>query len=124
MVKLSEVISYAKMCGSHIVVAFSSNRFLINPGYEYNNQTHNWVNPTIYPTDNMRPEKTKSWEIGLNSKFWGNRFNLDVVYHRSNTLNQTSKVNIPSPSGYRQVIVQVGSVQNQGIELVLGFSDR
>ena len=44
----------------------------------------------------MKPEKTKSWEIGLNLKFWGNRFNLDATYYRSNTLNKTFKVDIPS----------------------------
>ncbi len=124
MVKLPEVISYAKIRGSYTVVASSFDRFLTNPGYEYNSQTHNWANPTVYPMDNMKPEKTKSWEIGLNLKFWGNRFNLDATYYRSNTLNQTFKVDIPSSSGYKQAIVQAGNVQNQGIELALGFSDK
>ena len=63
MVKLPEVISYAKIRGSYTVVASSFDRFLTNPGYEYNSQTHNWANPTVYPMDNMKPEKTKSWEI-------------------------------------------------------------
>ena len=124
MVKLPEVISYAKIRGSYTVVASSFDRFLTNPGYEYNSQTHNWANPTVYPMDNMKPEKTKSWEIGLNLKFWGNRFYLDATYYRSNTLNQTFKVDIPSSSGYKQAIVQAGNVQNQGIELALGFSDK
>ena len=109
MVKLPEVISYAKIRGSYTVVASSFDRFLTNPGYEYNSQTHNWANPTVYPMDNMKPEKTKSWEIGLNLKFWGNRFNLDATYYRSNTLNQTFKVDIPSSSGYKQAIVQAGT---------------
>ena len=124
MVKLPEVISYAKIRGSYTVVASSFDRFLTNPGYEYNSQTHNWANPTVYPMDNMKPEKTKSWEIGLNLKFWGNRFNLDATYYRSNTLNQTFKVDIPSSSGYKQAIVQAGNVQNQGLELALGFNDK
>ena len=110
MVKLPEVISYAKIRGSYTVVASFFDRFLTNPGYEYNSQTHNWANPTVYPMDNMKPEKTKSWEIGLNLKFWGNRFNLDATYYRSNTLNQTFKVDIPSSSGYKQAIVQAGNV--------------
>lgn len=55
MVKLPEVISYAKIRGSYTVVASSFDRFLTNPGYEYNSQTHNWANPTVYPMDNMKP---------------------------------------------------------------------
>ncbi len=103
-----------KVRGSYTVVASSFDRYLTNPGYEYNSQTHNWANPTVYPMDNLKPEKTKSWEIGLNLKFWENRFNLDATYYRSNTLNQTFKVDIPSSSGYNKAIVQTGNVQNQG----------
>lgn len=124
MFELPEVITYAKVRGSYTVVASSFDRYLTNPGYEYNAQTHNWENPTVYPMDNMKPEKTKSWEIGLNLKFWENRFNLDATYYRSNTLNQTFKVDIPSSSGYNKAIVQAGNVQNQGLELALGFQDE
>ena len=124
MFALPKIISYAKVRGSYTVVASSFDRYLTNPGYEYNSQTHNWANPTVYPMDNLKPEKTKSWEIGLNLKFWENRFNLDATYYRSNTLNQTFKVDIPSSSGYNKAIVQTGNVQNQGIELALGFTDE
>lgn len=124
MFKLPEFITYAKVRGSYTVVASSFDRFLTNPGYEYNSQTHNWENPKVFPMDNMKPEKTKSWEIGLNLKFWKNRLNLDATYYRSNTLNQTFKVDIPSSSGYNKAIVQAGNVQNQGVELALGFNDE
>lgn len=124
MLELPEVISYAKIRGSYTIVASSFDRFLTNPGYVYNAQTHNWENPTVYPMDDMKPEKTKSWEIGLNLKFWKNRFNLDATYYRSNTLNQTFSVDIPPSSGYNKAIVQAGNVQNQGVELGLGFHDE
>lgn len=124
MFELPEVISYAKIRGSYTIVASSFDRFLTNPGYVYNAQTHNWENPTVYPMDDMKPEKTKSWEIGLNLKFWENRFNLDATYYRSNTLNQTFSVDIPPSSGYNKAIVQAGNVQNQGVELGLGFQDE
>lgn len=124
MFELPEVISYAKIRGSYTIVASSFDRFLTNPGYVYNAQTHNWENPTVYPMDDMKPEKTKSWEIGLNLKFWENRFNLDATYYRSNTFNQTFSVDIPPSSGYNKAIVQAGNVQNQGVELGLGFQDE
>lgn len=124
MFKIPEWITYAKVRGSYTIVASSFDRFLTNPGYEYNSQTHNWANPTVYPMKDMKPEKTKSWEIGLNLKFWENRFYLDATYYRSNTTNQTFKVDIPSSSGYSKAIIQAGNVQNQGVELALGFQDE
>lgn len=124
MFKMPEWITYAKVRGSYTMVASSFDRFLTNPGYEYNSQTHNWANPTVYPMEDMKPEKTKSWEIGLNLKFWKNRFHLDATYYRSSTTNQTFKVDIPSSSGYSKAIIQAGNVQNQGLELALGFQDE
>ncbi len=124
MFKLPEIISYAKIRGSYTIVASSFERFLTNPGYEYDSQTHNWTNPTTYPAENLKPEKTKSWEVGLNAKFWDNRFNLDVTYYRSNTLNQTFYVDIPATSGYSRAIVQTGNVQNQGLEMGIGYNER
>lgn len=121
---MPEFITYAKVRGSYTVVASSFDRFLTNPGYVYNSQTHNWENPNVFPMDDLRPEKTKSWEAGLNLKFWENRFNIDATYYRSNTLNQTFKVDLPSSSGYKQAVVQTGNVQNQGLELAVGFNDE
>lgn len=121
---MPDFITYLKVRGSYTVVASSFDRFLTNPGYTYNSQTHNWENPNVFPMDDLRPEKTKSWEAGLNLKFWDNRFNIDATYYRSNTLNQTFKVDLPSSSGYKQAIVQTGNVQNQGLELAVGFNDE
>lgn len=124
MINMPELITYAKLRGSYTVVASSFDRFLTNPGYEYSSQTHNWSNPLIFPMDNLKPESTRSWELGANLRFLKNRINFDVTYYRSNTLNQTFLVDIPSSSGYKKAVVQTGNVQNQGIELALGFNDE
>ena len=39
-------------------------------------------------------------------------------------MNQTFSVDIPPSSGYNKAIVQAGNVQNQGVELGLGFHDE
>lgn len=124
MFELPKIITYAKLRGSYTKVASSFDRYLTNPGYEYDSQTHNWANPTVFPMNDLKPEETRSWEVGLNVRFWENRFNLDATYYRSNTKNQTFEVDIPSSSGYKKAIVQTGNVQNQGIELALGFTDK
>ena len=91
--------------------------------YKRQNQTHNWSKPSTYPAYNLKPEDTKSWEIGLNARFL-NHINLDVTYYRSNTYHQTIYAPLPSSSGYNQVVVQAGDVQNQGVELALGYNNK
>lgn len=53
-----------------------------------------------------------------------NHINLDVTYYRSNTYHQTIYAPLPSSSGYNQVVVQAGDVQNQGVELALGYNNK
>ena len=120
MVNMPEWFTFLKVRGSYSKVASAFARYLSNPAYSFNNQTHNWSKPPAY---NLKPEDTKSWEIGLNARFL-NHINFDVTYYRSNTYHQTIYAPLPSSSGYNQVVVQAGDVQNQGVELALGYNNK
>lgn len=121
MVKLPKWITFMKMRASYSDVASAFDRFLSNPSYHFNNQTHLWEKSNIAPLEHMKPENTRSWELGLNSKFLNNTINLDVTLYRSNTYNQTIYGKTSTSSLYSEQIVQSGNVQNQGIELTLGY---
>ena len=123
MVKMPEWFSFLKVRGSYSKVASAFGRYLSHPSYIFNEQTHNWTKPSTYPAFNLEPEDTKSWEIGLNARFF-NHINLDVTYYRSNTYHQTIYAPLPSSSGYNNVVVQTGNVQNQGMEFALGYNNK
>ena len=123
MCKLPEAISYLKVRASWAEVASAPARFLTLLQYSYNDQTDSYEYPSTHYDTNLKPENTKSWELGLNAKFLKNRINFDVTWYRSNTFNQTFYVDASASSGYKQNIVQTGNIQNQGIELALGYSD-
>lgn len=71
---------------------------------------------------NLKPEDTRSWEIGLNARLW-NHFSIDATYYHSNTYNQTFNITLASSSGYSSAIVQTGNIQNYGLELALGYNN-
>lgn len=123
MVKLPEVISYLKVRASWAEVASAPERYLTLLQYSYNDQTDIYEYPSTHYDTNLKPENTKSWELGLNAKFLKNRINLDFTWYKSNTFNQTFFVDASASSGYKQNIVQTGNIQNQGIEFALGYSD-
>lgn len=122
MVEFPKWFTFLKVRGSYSQVASAFERYLSNPAYKYDEQTHNWSKPTTYPAYNLKPEDTKSWEIGINARFF-NHLTLDVTYYRSNTYHQTIYAELPSSSGYNQAVVQTGDVQNQGVELSLGYNN-
>lgn len=120
MFNLPEAISYAKMRGSYSHVGSSFSRYLSNPGFPFNEQSHQWASATKMAAYNLVPEDTQSWEFGLNLRLWKG-FSFDATYYKSNTYNQTFTITLPSSSGYSSATLQTGNIQNEGLELALGY---
>lgn len=77
-----------------------------------------WRGSTL-PEENLKPERTKSTELGFNLNFFNNRLGLDFTWYKSNTYNQLLSIPLPPPSGYNAKFINAGNVQNKGIELTL-----
>ena len=116
-------LSFLKVRASYSQVASAFARYLSNPSYTYNEQSHGWSAPTTYPNTDLQPEMTKSWEVGVNARFI-NKFNLDITYYRSNTYDQTIYMPLASSTGYQNYAAQTGNIQNQGIELSVGYNNK
>lgn len=123
MVEMPSWLTFMKMRGSYSQVASPFDRFLSNPSYKYNDQTHNWSKSDTYPAHDLKPEDTRSWELGLNVRFLES-LSLDVTYYRSNTYNQTIYAPLSASSGYKNFVAQTGNIQNQGVELALGYDNK
>ena len=52
------------------------------------------INPDL-PIDNLKFEKTQSFEIGLNARFLNNKLGLDITYYNANTYDQLFKFRAP-----------------------------
>lgn len=76
---------------------------------------------TFYPLDDFKPERTRSYEIGIDSKWFNNTISLGVTMYHANTHDQLLKADMPSGSGYKYMYVQAGNIQNRGIEITLGY---
>jgi outer membrane receptor protein involved in Fe transport len=74
------------------------------------------VNPILQNPD-LRPERTKSMEAGLEGKFIDNRIGVDLSLYKTNTIDQIMPVSISRSSGYDQRFVNSGEIENKGIEL-------
>lgn len=123
MVKMPEWIDFAKVRASYSKVATPFSRYLSNPSYTYDEQMHTWKKSKTYPNKDLKPEDTKSWEIGLNFRFLKG-FNLDFTYYHSNTYHQTIYAPISASSGYENFVAQTGNIENKGIELAFGYEHQ
>lgn len=117
-----DLLSFMKIRGSWASVGSPFSRYLANPRYEWNASSGQWSIMTQYPLYNLKPERTDSWELGLNMRFLKD-FELDITYYNAKTKNQTFNPNLPV-SGWSAMYIQTGAVRNHGIEFSLNFNHK
>jgi len=124
MVKLPEFISYLKVRGSYTEVGAPVSRSGLTPGTVTTPIVGGALDPTgIYPFTDFKAERTKSYEFGLSLKLW-NKLSAEVTYYHSNTYNQTFLGDLPEYTGYKQIYLQAGNVENRGWEASLSYSEQ
>ena len=68
---------------------------------------------------NLRPEKTKSYEVGLDMNFLKNRVGFNLALYKSNSIDQIVGVRVSESTGYIFKRINAGEIENKGIELSL-----
>ncbi|MDI9867051.1 SusC/RagA family TonB-linked outer membrane protein [Flectobacillus sp. DC10W] len=76
-----------------------------------------FVTGSVLNNPNLKPERTKSAEIGLEMKFLKNRLGFDVTAYRTLSVDQIMPVSISKATGYDKKYVNAGTIENKGIEL-------
>lgn len=115
-------LSYGKIRANYAQVGSDAPIYAVNdtysivPPFGANPQT--LLNTTKNNPD-LKPEQTKSKEIGLEMAFLKNRVGFDVSYYSTNTFNEILPVNVSGATGYSFKYLNAGSVQNKGIEISL-----
>mgnify|MGYP000188203971 CR=1 FL=1 len=90
MVKLPEFISYLKLRTSYTEVGSPITQTGITPGTVTDPMSGGVINPiSTYPYPDFKPERTKSYEVGINARFLNGRISFDGTFYQSNTYNQT-----------------------------------
>ena len=86
-------------------------------------QAQSWTSTSSYPNTKLKPERTKSWEVGLDARIL-NDISLNLTYYRSNTYNQTFYADLSLSSGYSNIPIQSGNIMNEGLEMSLGYNKQ
>lgn len=72
--------------------------------------------------NDLRAEKTATFEIGADLKLFLGRMSLDFTYYKATTTDLIVEANISAASGFIIAPVNAGKIENEGIELMLGVT--
>ena len=124
MVKLPEIINFAKVRGSVAQVGNDTDPFTFTQAY---NPSTAFGTAQIYSeTDrlanlSLKPEISTAFEIGTEVKLMNNRIGLDLTFYQSNTKNQIINIPLSQTSGYSTRSINAGLIRNYGFEAMLNF---
>jgi TonB-linked SusC/RagA family outer membrane protein len=71
------------------------------------------------PNPELQPALSTEIEVGLDVRFFDNRLGLDVTYYSQKTTDDILGATISRTSGFATTNVNIGELQNRGIEVLL-----
>lgn len=75
--------------------------------------------PITKNNPDLKPERTKSVEAGIELSTFQGRLGLDLALYKTNTVNQILPVSVSFATGYSSKYVNAGELENKGVELRL-----
>ena len=87
--------------------------------YVFNGQIVSGYYPSNMSNDKLKWETTEQWNVGLDFSAFDTRIKLTADWYLKNTHDLLLQATIPASSGYTSAMLNVGSMQNQGVELTI-----
>ncbi|GGA88371.1 SusC/RagA family TonB-linked outer membrane protein [Puia dinghuensis] len=117
-VHLPEAVTFAKVRISYARVGNAVSIYSTNPPQNtINNQTGSVTNTkTFLPGTYLKPEDNRSFEAGTEWRFLRDRVGVDVTYYKNNNYRQYMEIPAPLGSGYQTYYLNLGNIQNTGVE--------
>ena len=79
----------------------------------------NISNGGTVPNDKLQPSSASELEIGTEMDFFGSRLHLDLALYNKKESKEVIPAVTSSTSGYNAVLLNSGTIQNKGIELLI-----
>ena len=120
-----DAISFAKVRLGWAQVGNDTDPYRTSTTYAVNTNFGNSGSATIpnaQNNPNLRPEKTSSWEAGVELNLFLDRVRFDFTYYNSTTEDLIFNVPVSASSGYSSAVLNAGKTNNKGIELSLAAS--
>ncbi len=111
--------SWADVGSANGIGAFTGNLTYGTLPNQFNGMSLATISNTNSPNSLLKPFSVKEKEIGMELKLFGNRVNLDVSAYEKVTKDQIITVVISNASGYAGTPLNLGSLQNRGLECML-----
>ena len=119
--KLPSYVTYSKLRASYGEVGNPPNRYQANEVYNttiINGALAYYLNGTA-ENNGLRNERKKEMEFGWETKLFSNRAGFELTYYNNKIIDQINGLAVPGSMGATNIIYNVGTMQNTGLEIAL-----
>lgn len=122
MFLLPQVISFAKIRAAYAEVGNDTDPYSLTNVY---NSSTPWggiqakSESSNLANSELKPERTSSYELGVDLRLLEGRFGVDFTYYDNRTKDQIIPITLDIATGYSSRIINAGEIQNNGLELML-----
>ncbi|PZX50533.1 SusC/RagA family TonB-linked outer membrane protein [Algoriphagus chordae] len=126
--QLPEFITFSKLRGSWGIVGNYPDIYAANIAYSQNslgvqqpggNNVLYTTLPSAFGNDGIKPEQKHEFEFGLDTRFFNNRFGIDISYYNAQIREQILPLTLPNSAGASSVLTNIGTLRNTGVEVQL-----
>jgi TonB-linked SusC/RagA family outer membrane protein len=122
----NSILSYAKLRAATARVGADTDPYALRTTYVGNSNKFDGL-PQFSLADtlanpDLRPEITRSHEVGAELAFLDERITLDASFYDKSTKDQIFAIDVSPASGFRRKQINAGRVTNRGIEALLSVT--
>ncbi len=121
-----DIFTYGKIRASYAETGKGTDSYLVGSYFESAPRfpfgtVAGFRRSTLIGAEDLRPERTKGLEFGLEMRFL-NRFGFDFTYYDQKTIDQIFRIPITNATGFSQLVANSGEINNKGIELAVNIT--
>jgi TonB-linked SusC/RagA family outer membrane protein len=121
----SNVLTFLKIRGGWAQVGKDTDPYQLVNTYPFNQPFGS--SPLLTVSDiklnpNLKPEITRSTEVGVDAAFFKNRVRIDLSYYNTNSFDQILSADISPSTGYKSQVLNAGHINNHGFEAQLNLT--
>lgn len=92
------------------------NTYEITPGF---GGASSATNPSFFNNPNLKAEKSKDIELGLEIQLFKNRFGFDFSYYQRKTIDLITPIDVSTATGGTNVWLNGADMENKGLEVMV-----
>ncbi len=121
LITMPSFIPFLKLRGSYAIVGNDTDPYQLARTADVGSPSSGVVSlSNVMPNPNLKPETTKSTEIGFDTRLIQNKVRVGFTWYETSTYDQLFRTPVPSTSGVSYIFQNGADIRNKGIEITLG----